>query len=203
MALNINGTTGISGVDGSLSAPAIAGTDSNSGITFPSADTIKFSTGGVERLSIDNTGCVGAGKIIQVQHNLVTDQLGFATTSTSYVTHSNLPTLSITPTRSTSKIYVSSYIGMQWDNGDQVENTIYRFISGGATTELSGNNTYGLVFKGGATTEYGYAGVQFVDSPSTTSQVTYTWYARSEFGGSVSPNHGGCAFAMTLMEIEA
>ena len=142
-----------------------------------------------------------AGNILQVQHNFVTDQMGFATSSTSYVTHSNLPTLSITPTRSTSKIYVSSYIGMQWDNGDQVENTIYRIISGGATTDLSGGNTYGLVFKGGATTEYGYAGVQFVDSPSTTSQVTYTWYARSEFGGSVSPNHGGCAFAMTLMEI--
>ena len=144
-----------------------------------------------------------AGNILQVQHNFVTDQMGFATSSTSYVTHSNLPTLSITPTRSTSKIYVSSYIGMQWDNTDQVENTIYRIISGGATTDLSGGNTYGLVFKGGATTEYGYAGVQFVDSPSTTSQVTYTWYARSEFGSSVSPNHGGSAFAMTLMEIEA
>ena len=42
MALNINGTTGISGVDGSVSAPALTGTDSNTGITFPSADTIKF-----------------------------------------------------------------------------------------------------------------------------------------------------------------
>jgi len=54
MALNINGTTGISGVDGSVSAPAVTGTDSNTGITFPSADTIKFSTGGIERMSITN-----------------------------------------------------------------------------------------------------------------------------------------------------
>ena len=45
MALNINGTTGISGVDGSVSAPAVTGTDSNTGITFPAADTIKFATG--------------------------------------------------------------------------------------------------------------------------------------------------------------
>lgn len=59
MALNINGTTGISGVDGSVSAPAVTGTDSNTGITFPSADTIKFSTGGVERLSITNSGVSG------------------------------------------------------------------------------------------------------------------------------------------------
>jgi len=59
MALNINGTTGISGVDGSVSAPAVTGTDSNTGITFPSADTIKFSTGGVERMAISNSGVSG------------------------------------------------------------------------------------------------------------------------------------------------
>ena len=61
MALNINGTTGISGVDGSVSAPALTGTDSNTGITFPSADTIKFSTGGVERFAISNSGISGDG----------------------------------------------------------------------------------------------------------------------------------------------
>ena len=67
MALNINGTTGISGVDGSVSAPALTGTDSNTGITFPSADTIKFSTGGVERMSITNSGVTGisGGKLLQ------------------------------------------------------------------------------------------------------------------------------------------
>ena len=59
MALNINGTTGISGVDGSVSAPALTGTDRNTGITFPAADTIKFSTGGVERMSITNSGITG------------------------------------------------------------------------------------------------------------------------------------------------
>ena len=59
MALNINGTTGISGVDGSVSAPAVTGTDSNTGITFPSADTIKFAPGGVERMAITNSGVTG------------------------------------------------------------------------------------------------------------------------------------------------
>ena len=61
MAITINGTTGISGVDGSVSAPALAGTDSNTGITFPSADTIKLSTGGVERMSITNSGVTATG----------------------------------------------------------------------------------------------------------------------------------------------
>ena len=59
MALNINGTTGSSGVEGSASAPVLTGTDSNCGISFPAADTIKFSTGGVERMSITNSGVSG------------------------------------------------------------------------------------------------------------------------------------------------
>ena len=74
MALNINGTTGISGVDGSVSAPAVTGTDSNTGITFPSADTIKFSTGGVERMSITNSGVTGGGKFSS--YAIIEDQKG-------------------------------------------------------------------------------------------------------------------------------
>ena len=74
MSLNINGTTGISGVDGSVSAPAVTGTDSNTGITFPSADTIKFSTGGVERMSITNSGVTGGGKVSS--YAIIEDQKG-------------------------------------------------------------------------------------------------------------------------------
>ena len=55
MALNINGTTGISGVDGSASAPALQGTDSNTGISFGS-DILGFSTGGTERSRFDSNG---------------------------------------------------------------------------------------------------------------------------------------------------
>ena len=55
MALNINGTTGISGVDGSASAPALQGTDSNTGINFGS-DTVNINTGGVTRATVDSGG---------------------------------------------------------------------------------------------------------------------------------------------------
>ena len=96
-----------------------------------------------------------------------------------------------------------AYIGMQHDNQGQVENTVYRIISGGATTDLSGGNTYGLVFKGGTNPEWGYAGVQFVDSPNTTSQVTYTWYSRSEGGQLVTPRHTGSTIGIQLFEIAA
>ena len=62
MSLELSGTTpAIKGVAGSVSAPAITGDDANTGISFPSADTIKFSTGGVERISITNSGISGTG----------------------------------------------------------------------------------------------------------------------------------------------
>ena len=55
MALSINGTTGISGVDGSNSAPAIQGTDTNTGLSFAS-DTVNINTGGSTRATVDSAG---------------------------------------------------------------------------------------------------------------------------------------------------
>jgi len=55
MALNINGTTGISGVDGSASAPALQGSDSNTGVSF-GTDTVNINTGGSTRATVDSSG---------------------------------------------------------------------------------------------------------------------------------------------------
>ena len=56
MSLILNGTTGISDVDGTAAAPALTGTDTNTGIFFPAADTIGFSEGGAEAMRIDSSG---------------------------------------------------------------------------------------------------------------------------------------------------
>jgi hypothetical protein len=61
MTIQINGTTGISGVDGSATTPALQGTDSNTGIHFPAADTVAIDTGGSERLRVNSSGNVGIG----------------------------------------------------------------------------------------------------------------------------------------------
>ena len=62
MSLELSGTTpAIKGVAGSVAAPALTGDDANTGISFPAADTIKFSTNGDERLSITNSGLSGDG----------------------------------------------------------------------------------------------------------------------------------------------
>jgi hypothetical protein len=42
MTLILSGTNGVSDIDGSAATPAIRGTDANTGIFFPAADTIAF-----------------------------------------------------------------------------------------------------------------------------------------------------------------
>ena len=61
MSLVLNGTDGLSDVDGSAATPAIRGTDANTGIFFPAADTIAFAEGGAEVMRIDSSGNVGIG----------------------------------------------------------------------------------------------------------------------------------------------
>ena len=61
MTLILNGDTGLSDVDGSAATPAIRGTDSNTGIYFPAADTIAFAEGGAEVARFDSSGNFGIG----------------------------------------------------------------------------------------------------------------------------------------------
>jgi len=61
MSLILSGTDGLSEVDGTAATPAIRGTDANTGIFFPAADTIAFSEGGVESMRIDSSGNLGIG----------------------------------------------------------------------------------------------------------------------------------------------
>jgi hypothetical protein len=61
MTLLLNGTNGVSDVDGSASTPAVRGTDANTGIFFPAADTIAFAEGGAEVARFDSSGNLGIG----------------------------------------------------------------------------------------------------------------------------------------------
>jgi hypothetical protein len=61
MSLILSGTDGLSDVDGSAATPAIRGTDTNTGIFFPAADTIAFSEGGAEAMRIDSSGNLALG----------------------------------------------------------------------------------------------------------------------------------------------
>ena len=56
MSLILSGTDGLSDVDGTAATPAIRGTDTNTGIFFPAADTVAASVGGTEGLRLTTTG---------------------------------------------------------------------------------------------------------------------------------------------------
>ncbi len=106
MSLELSGTTGLKGVAGSVSAPSIVGDDTNTGISFPAADTIKFSTGGVERMSITNSGVTGVGGNLR-QHKIISKSNHSSTTS---LTPSIIPdfSITITPTASDSIMVIEA-----------------------------------------------------------------------------------------------
>lgn len=60
MAITLNGSSGISGVNGSATTPALQGADSNTGIVF-GTDTVQVSTGGSTRATVDSSGRVLIG----------------------------------------------------------------------------------------------------------------------------------------------
>ncbi len=217
MALNINGTTGISGVDGSVSAPALTGTDSNTGITFPAADTIKFSTGGVERMQITNSGVSGtgisAGKILQVVQTFKTDSTSQSgNSSTTFYDISGM-SVSITPSSSSNKVLVM-WTAQVASSGASGRGNIIRLLRG--STEIGsgtgGSSTNGQVYH--RTVQYNpeTKNMMYLDSPNTTSATTYklqwsvegsggsatTYYLNDNSGGSF-----GITSHITVMEVAA
>jgi hypothetical protein len=73
MTLILSGTDGLSDVDGTAATPAIRGTDTNTGIFFPAADTIAFAEGGAESARFDASGNLLVGQTSGSSKLSVTD----------------------------------------------------------------------------------------------------------------------------------
>jgi len=142
MALNINGTTGISGVDGSASAPALTGTDSNTGINF-GTDTVNINTNGTTRATVDSAGNVGLGSTSPTDYDGAADNLVVKGTGNTGIT------IATTNTASNTSLVFSDGTGSADDkfrgsvqyihNGD-----VMRFLTGSA--ERCRVYQYGMIF---------------------------------------------------------
>ena len=119
-----------------------------------------------------------SGGIIQIKSTTKTDP--FTTASTSYVDVTGL-SVSITPTRADSKILVSFNSMYDSYSGQRNYVTIFRSVGGGTASNIVGgrglveiwNNDHRIQ----ATTT-----AQYLDSPNTIQQITYTVYASTSTG---------------------
>ena len=126
-----------------------------------------------------------SGGIIQVKMGVTTSQ---SITSSGNWDATSL-SVTITPTRSDSKIFIMCSGGMNGPAGGSspchIGYKIYRSIGGGSYAETESSSGGQSQYYGGPD-EYNTLSINYLDSPSTTSAVTYKLYQKSITGGSTA-----------------
>jgi hypothetical protein len=147
---------------------------------------------GTSAVTINSSGKVlMPGHVVQVVSNFITTD--FNTTSTSFV--SSGLSASITPSSTSSKVFVIVSVPSWYVGSDNSYATVFR-----DSTNI-GNATSGLMMVYN-TANYAPSTTQVMDSPSSTSAVTYTFHVRSVQAATVYvsyPSYGH--HTITLMEI--
>ena len=177
MAFIINGTTGIATVDGSVSAPSQRGQDTNSGISY-AADTIKFSTNGVQRLAISNSGLSGDGSGLtgisggKLLTSGVAASWSGSTNSTSYVDSTSF---NVTPSSSSSKILILAAMNHVQDSTTNWSTKVLRdstsVFERGQWKFSSTNRNFGIM------------SYIILDSPGVDTQITYKFQIKRTTSG--------------------
>ena len=98
-------------------------------------------------------------------------------------------TLNITPISTDSKILITCELNNLFGTGEGSGIQIVRTIGGTSTNVYTGSQTYTNYFGGITDVESRYS-TTYLDSPSTTSQVTYKIQVRTDNGNSVTFNRG-------------
>ena len=139
---------------------------------------------------------ISTGKVLQVV--TATDSTQRNSSSTSFVTISNTLSVDITPSATSSKIYVlCSFTAYNNVAGKSSGFTLFR-----DSTDL-GSGTYGMVNMWDETNRTIGASMclSVLDSPSSTSQLTYQLYAKTESGGTVYIIYDNVKASITAFEI--
>ena len=136
-----------------------------------------------------------ASSILQVI--TATDETLRSTTSTSFVTASNTLSVDITPSATSSKIFVTADFASGLSADDQAAMfTIYR-----DSTNLG--NAEGMVRQAAYNVGYDVyfpVGMNYLDSPSSTSELTYQVYMKVNTGTSYI-NYGAGKASITVFEV--
>ena len=172
----------------SLNSPSSAPTSADVAFKLPNADGTngqRIITDGSGNLSFASSGA--SGKILQVVTTPDADRTAQGSISISSqggTTDLTAFALSITPSAATSKIRISLHIGGEINYTDSIMFLkLKRAISGGATTNIQGatvgSKTEVITSTNSSSSDYATTlnNLQFsglIDSPNTTSAITYT-----------------------------
>ena len=109
----------------------------------------------------------------------------------------------ITPKFSSSKILIHLQSGFNSEAADRrIDATIYRTISGGSATELSGQTNGFQTMDHSGNRNEGAFSIHYLDSPSTTTSTNYRLYCRSVDSATIEiPSSNTQVQSIVLMEI--
>lgn len=144
------------------------------------------SSGRLPNLSTANVTGISSGGLVQVKY--ATAENGFTFTNTSGVIDTSL-NVTITPTSTSSVILLMFQDGMQVQQGGSTfYNRMLRSINGGADSVVGNGNS--RMEAGGSGAFWAFS-LYHVDSPNTTSPVTYKreYWAQSGLTGQISMNN--------------
>ena len=198
MAITINGTGSITGLT--------AG-----GLPDGSVTSADLASGAI------TSGSLPAGSILQVQSTLKQD--AFSTASTSFTDITGL-SVSITPSSTNSKILISANFTASADSWDSGFGALFALVrdstyvclgTGGTNNATAGFNGWANA-AGSTSGNFSSVSINFLDSPSTTSEVTYKVQARHTYtagtyslyvGRRAQNDIAGFASVITVMEVAA
>lgn len=150
-------------------------------IIVPSGQTLDVSGG---------TLVPSAGQVVQVVSATKNEATDGQTTSTSYLNTGLQAT--ITPTSANSKIQIIAHFNGLSGSGTWMVSTLFR-----DSTNLAGTENFGI----SQTTSWTTTTLTFLDSPSSTSALTYSLHVKSGTTGNIYYHWSGAIDSITLMEI--
>jgi len=175
-----------------LAADRTSMTGMSAGQQFYETDTNKVyvytGVGWVEVSALNLTGGLNTG-VYNALRNYVTVQDATTRSTTAGSPQATGLSLSITPTFASSKIEVSFDCAIQKSTGAENRITLYLYRGG---TELTGARYTNLLYQSFSATLISSASRTYIDSPATTSPVTYAvYYESTGSAGTVYLNNYG------------